>query len=55
MVELQAWVLLFKEKLPEQGDTLANFQKIFQITVPVSPALYTKIVHPTVKSYSGEK
>lgn len=35
MVELlKAWDLLFKEKLLEQGDTLANFQKFSKLQFP---------------------
>lgn len=44
---LKEWDLLFKEKLPKQGDTLSNFPNY---SSSESCIIYKKIAYPTVKS-----
>lgn len=59
--EKETWVnyskngICFSKKNYVSKVTLRAIFQIFQIMVPVNPALYTKIAHPTVKSSSGRK
>lgn len=47
---LKEWDLLFKEKLPKQGDTLSNFPNFPNYSSSESCIIYKKIAYPTVKS-----